>query len=205
MLKILGGEHRSRILLSPPDETSSRPYANRVKESVFNILRGWCEGARVLDLFAGVGTVGLETISRGAARVVMVEKNREVFRLLQQNIEALRCGDRATALMAEALSPTALAAAPAPVDLLFVDPPYEQMETVRTRDRLLGFLAECRRVMNPKGFLVLRTPLDPRQTSHTIEGFDGPEVHEYGRGTMYVLFYQPKQADRADETHGESH
>src|SRR5947207_15753430 len=86
MLKITAGEFRSRILLSPKDDASSRPYASRVKESVFNLLRGWFEGATVLDLFAGVGTVGLEAVSRGASNVFMMERNGEILRLLQQNI-----------------------------------------------------------------------------------------------------------------------
>ena len=68
MIKIIGGEYRSRKLLTPENESVSRPYGSRVKESLFNLLRGWFEGATVIDLFAGVGTMGLECASRGAAR-----------------------------------------------------------------------------------------------------------------------------------------
>jgi 16S rRNA (guanine966-N2)-methyltransferase len=200
MLKIIAGEHRSRILQGPPDESVSRPYSNRVKESVFDILRGWFEGVRVLDLYAGVGTVGLEAISRGAARVVMVEKNRDILHLLRQNIESLQCGDRATAIAADALSETAIAAAPVPVDLVFVDPPYEAMADDRSRQRVLAFLSRCRSIMNEKGFLILRTPDRPHDGNHDIAGFAGPEVHDYGRGSMFVLFYQPDASVSADES-----
>lgn len=78
MLQISGGEYRSRRLTSPPDAEVSRPYARRAREAVFNLLRGWFEDARVLDLFAGVGTMGLEAASRGAAAVVMVERDKPI-------------------------------------------------------------------------------------------------------------------------------
>src|SRR5262245_15938357 len=78
MLKIIAGEFRSRKLLTPDDGSVSRPYGARVKESIFNLLRGWFEGATVIDLFAGVGTMGLEAVSRGAARVFMVERDRHI-------------------------------------------------------------------------------------------------------------------------------
>ena len=125
MLKIISGEYRSRILLTPEGEDRTRPMTARVKESVFAMLQGWFKGARVLDLFAGVGTVGLECASRGAAEVVMIERDREVFRYLEHNIETLKCGDRVIAIQADALGPTALARSPKPVDLVFMDPPYE--------------------------------------------------------------------------------
>ena len=99
--KIISGDFRTRILLTPEGEDRTRPMTARVKESVFAMLHGWFAGARVLDLFAGVGTVGLECVSRGAAEVVMVERDRDVFRYLEHNIETLKCRDRAIAIQAE--------------------------------------------------------------------------------------------------------
>jgi 16S rRNA (guanine966-N2)-methyltransferase len=127
VLKIISGEYRSRILLTPEGEDRTRPMVARVKESVFAMLHGWFKGARVLDLFAGVGTVGLECASRGAAEVVMIERDREVFRYLEHNIKTLGCEERAIAVQADALGPTALARSPKPVDLVFMDPPYALM------------------------------------------------------------------------------
>ena len=63
MIKIIGGEFRSRKLAAPADESVSRPYPQRVREAVVNTLREWFDGARVLDLFAGVGSMGLEAVS----------------------------------------------------------------------------------------------------------------------------------------------
>lgn len=194
MLKIIAGAHRSRILLSPEDATVSRPYAARARESVFNLLRGWFEdGARVLDLFAGVGTMGLEAVSRGAAEVVMIERDHDVYALLKRNIEALRCGDRAKAVLADALSPTALDRAPKPVDVVFVDPPYALMEEPRTRARVMEQIARCREIMGDTGFVVLRSPIGPNEADFTIARFAGPEPHHYGKD-MHVLLYAPIKA-----------
>jgi 16S rRNA (guanine(966)-N(2))-methyltransferase RsmD len=191
MLKIIAGEFRSRMLLSPEDAGVSRPYASRAKESVFNLLRGWFEeGARVLDLFAGVGTMGLEAVSRGAAQVVMVERNREIFRLLERNIATLGCADRATAVLGDALSPLALDRAPQPVDIVFIDPPYEMLEEPSTRARVLEQIARLREVMADRGFVVLRSPIGSRDADFTVPGFAGPEEHTYGKG-MHVMLYAP--------------
>lgn len=191
MLKIIGGEHRSRILLSPEDDRTSRPYTGRVKETVFNLLRGWFDGTRVLDLFAGVGTMGLEAVSRGAAQVVLIERDREIYELLKRNIEALRCGDRATAVFGDALSPASLARAPKPVDIAFVDPPYDLMMEERTRQRVLEQVSRLRDVMAAKSFIVLRSPISKFDADFAIEGFDGPEEHDYGH-EMHVMLYAPK-------------
>ena len=82
MIKIIGGEYRSRILEGPPDASTTRPITARVKEAVFNLLRGWCDDAVVLDLFAGVGAIGLEAVSRGAREVVLVELNTRIASIL---------------------------------------------------------------------------------------------------------------------------
>ena len=191
MPRIIAGEFRSRKLHSPADDAASRPYVDRIKESVFSILRGWFEGASVLDLFSGVGTMGLEAVSRGAARVMMVEKDRRVFEMLQKNIEELGCGDRATAVLGDALGQVALQRAPRPLDIAFVDPPFELMELERDRRRVLEQIARIRPLMGDKGFIVLRSPsLRDLESMMMIPGFDGPEVHRYSN-TMAVLLYAP--------------
>ena len=90
----MGGEHRSRILHTPSGEEVTRPMTGRVKESIFNILRGWFEDAVVLDLFAGVGTMGLEALSRGARFAIFVERDRGVYDCMRKNIDMLGLGAR---------------------------------------------------------------------------------------------------------------
>ena len=205
MLRIIAGEYKSRRLVSPPDEAVSRPYPERVKEAVFNMLREWFdEGGTVLDLFAGVGTMGLEAVSRGAERVVMIEQSRAIFRLMEQNIAALGCGDRATAVRADALSETALLRAATPVDVVFIDPPYPMMLEERTRRRVLEQMSRLRRIMAKPGLLILRSPRGPEDLSLTVEGLIGPEVRRYARD-MWVLLYEPAPPERPGEMTGPDH
>jgi len=194
MLQIIGGHYRSRRLLTPPDAATTRPYAHRVKESVFNILRGHLPDARVLDLFAGVGTMGLEAISRGAAEVLMVEQDRRIFGLLEQNIEALACGDRAEALRGDALGSVSLLRAPRPLDIAFVDPPFAMMREASSRARVLQHIGRLAEYMAESGLIVLRTPLDARRVPHEIEGLEGPEIRDQGRHNQVLLYAAERSA-----------
>lgn len=197
MLKIISGEYRSRQLLTPAGEDRTRPMTARVKESVFAMLHGWFKGARVLDLFAGVGTVGIECASRGAAEVVCIERDREVFRYLEHNIATIKCGDRVTAVQADALGPTALARSPKPVDLVFMDPPYALMVEPASRKLVLAQAARTRGLFAPKGFLILRTPIDLYEAERALPGFKGPESHRY-KDDMWVYLYMPDAPDAPD-------
>ena len=122
MIRIIGGEHRSRQL-KVLDRPGLRPTPDRVRETLFNWLAADIPGARVLDVFAGSGALGLEALSRGAAYADFVEQDPAAARLLQQNIELLRLGQRAQVRRLDALA--FLKQAPAqPYDVLFLDPPY---------------------------------------------------------------------------------
>ncbi len=201
MLKIISGEYRSRQLLTPEGEDRTRPMTARVKESVFAMLHGWFKDARVLDLFAGVGTVGIECASRGAKEVVCIERDRDVFRYLEHNIATIKCGDRVTAVQADALGPTALARSPKPVELVFMDPPYAMMIDPASRKLVLAQAARTRALFAPKGFLVLRTPIDLDESERAIPGFKGPESHQY-KDDMWVYLYMPDapEGDSAEKS-----
>lgn len=125
-MRIVAGKFRGKQLLSPDDD-SIRPTADRVRESVFNILASRIgpnfDGLRVLDLFAGTGALGLEALSRGAASIVFVDTGAEARGLIRDHIEAFGAGGVAKLLRrdATALGP---AGTMGPVDLVFLDPPY---------------------------------------------------------------------------------
>jgi len=196
MLKIIGGEYKSRRLATPGDDESTRPYTNRVKETVFNLLRGWFDDAIVIDLFAGVGTMGLEAASRGARQVLMVEQNRRIAELARQNIRVLDCSDRVEVAQADALGSAWMARAPRPVDVLFVDPPYAMMQDPVSQQRVMDLLVRCRDLLARPSFVVLRSPIEPDDDSFTLAGFDGPEVHRYAKD-MRVLLYAPRDDEDA--------
>ncbi len=135
--------------------------------------------------------MGLEAVSRGAKSVLLVELDKRIFQLLEQNIEALGCGDRAVAMQADAMGLTALARATRPVDVVFVDPPYEKMKDETSRSRVLDLIGRCRDVMGEEGFVILRSPFGRDEVELEVAGFEGPEAHKYGKD-MWVLLYSPR-------------
>jgi 16S rRNA (guanine966-N2)-methyltransferase len=125
VMRVIGGADRGRRLKAPRG-LRTRPTADRVRVTLFDILGPGIAGMRVLDLFAGTGAVGIEALSRGAARAVFVERDPDALRALRANLAALDLG-RAEARV---VAGDALAALPrlgegeAPFDLVFLDPPY---------------------------------------------------------------------------------
>ncbi len=123
-MRIISGSLRGRRLHAPP-EGAVRPTPDRVRESVFNILGQRLDDMAFLDLYAGSGAVGLEAVSRGARRVVLVESNPEACDVIRRNIARLGCEDRATLLSRSvdlALGP--LERGGEVFDVVFADPPY---------------------------------------------------------------------------------
>jgi len=118
-VRIIAGTHRGHTIHAPRGR-DTRPTSDRVRESVFNIL-GPVDGAAVLDLYAGSGAMGLEALSRGAGRVVFVERDPEAVRAIERNLDKLRLG--ATVLRQDAVA--MLAAETRKYDLVLVDPPYD--------------------------------------------------------------------------------
>ncbi|TNC22447.1 16S rRNA (guanine(966)-N(2))-methyltransferase RsmD [Amycolatopsis alkalitolerans] len=121
MTRIVAGRAGGRRLKVPPQGT--RPTSERARESLFNALEsaGELRGARVLDLYAGSGALGLEALSRGAEDVLFVESDRRAVRVLRGNVTELALGGRVRAGQVEAVL-----AQPAekPFDLVLADPPY---------------------------------------------------------------------------------
>jgi 16S rRNA (guanine966-N2)-methyltransferase len=126
--RIIAGEAGGRRLTVPPGDRV-RPTSDRVKESLFSALGpGRLVGARVLDLYAGTGALGLEALSRGAAEALLVERDAAAARAIRANIDTLGFGDRAVLRVGAAT--TVLGGAPpaGPYDLAFLDPPYDLAE-----------------------------------------------------------------------------
>ncbi|CAM3383166.1 16S rRNA (guanine(966)-N(2))-methyltransferase RsmD [Halomonas lysinitropha] len=122
-LRLIGGEYRRRQL-PVLDRPGLRPTPDRVRETLFNWLAAATPGARVLDLFAGTGALGLEALSRGARQAVFVERDPRVARQLADNLATLGAAERATLVTADAQ--TFLAGTPTPFALAFLDPPFRQ-------------------------------------------------------------------------------
>ena len=157
-MRIIGGSLKRQHLDSPRDALTTRPMPDHVREAVYNLLRGHSEGAHVFDAFAGTGAVGLEAVSRGAERCVLVERDRKVAAILRANVDRLGVGDRCEVVVGDALGAGALARCPKPADLIFFDPPYPIVRDPagwrrvrRQFEAAIGRLADT-------GFATIRTP-----------------------------------------------
>jgi 16S rRNA (guanine966-N2)-methyltransferase len=122
-LRIIGGQWRSRQL-SFPDGPGLRPTPDRVRETLFNWLAPYIEGAKVLDLFAGSGALYLEALSRGASLGLALDTNAMAINSLRKNLELLQCGD-GQLVQSDALRYLETQT-PTPFDLVFLDPPFHQ-------------------------------------------------------------------------------
>ena len=180
-MRIIGGTHRGTALAAVGKGDAGahlRPTTDRVRESLFNVLQGGRFGdpindARVLDLFAGTGALGLEALSRGAAHVSFVDSGRVAQKLIRDNITKMRRQDDTTVLGTDAAKlPQGV-----PCDLVFLDPPYGQdlggKALIAAKDA--GWLAtdalivweESRAQIAPPGF----TSLDQRRYGDTWVSF----------------------------------
>lgn len=177
-MRIIAGEWRGRPLVAPKG-TDTRPTADRTREALFSMLvsrLGSFEGLRVLDLFAGSGALGLEALSRGAAHCTFVEQDSAALDALRTNITKLGAGSR-TDIRAQSV--TALGPAPAPFDVLLIDPPYRSGAGVVALERCLrlGWLA-------PGAIATVETA---KGEAISVEGFEQDVERVYGKAMITVL------------------
>jgi 16S rRNA (guanine(966)-N(2))-methyltransferase RsmD len=123
--------------LVTPKGQSLRPTSDRVKESIFNILREEIEGGMVLDLFAGTGNLGIEALSRGAKKVIFIEKARHALGIIQRNLAQFGLEERSEVLPLDATRAIRILEQRGKnFDLIFMDPPYEKGLIEKTLTKL---------------------------------------------------------------------
>jgi 16S rRNA (guanine966-N2)-methyltransferase len=132
MMRIVAGTLGGRRLCAPKG-AAIRPTSNRVREAIFSIIGTGVSGARVLDLFAGTGALGLEALSRGALHAVFVDQSRHAIRLIRANVELCKVQERVTLIHGSvAHAVRRLAGQGASFDLIFMDPPYGRHSISKT-------------------------------------------------------------------------
>ena len=151
-MRIVAGQHRSRRLAVPPGK-GVRPTSDRAREAIFSSLGSVVVEARVLDLFAGSGAMGLEALSRGAAHCLFVERDVQALAVIKTNVVALEERERSTIEKANALTVLKrLVEAGETFDLIVADPPYA------TVAKLAPTLAELLpQALAPNGRIVVET------------------------------------------------
>jgi 16S rRNA (guanine966-N2)-methyltransferase len=189
-IRVIAGTAKGRKLKMVPGE-ATRPVMDRVKEALFNILGVGVQGSSWLDLFAGTGSVGIEALSRGAARVLFIDNDRLAVRTIRENLDRTRLAERAEVLRADAFvylrRPN-----PEAFEYIYVAPPqYQGM----WKQALLALDANPAH-LHPDGVVVVQ--IDPVEREDVALGVLRPyDERTYGK-TLLWFFERPATEDEAE-------
>lgn len=181
-MRVIAGSAGGTRLLVP--ETDVRPTMDRVKAAIFSSLGEFVVGARVLDIFAGTGALGIEALSRGAASATFVEENRAAIRAIEQNF--IRTKLRGPVRIQEVFAFLETARGDGAFDLIFADPPYEKTKSGGEFTRLLLDNEELTRLLAPNGIFVL----EKRPEEQMIAPALWTIIRQKRYGATEVLFLQ---------------
>ncbi len=159
-LRIIAGELKHRVI-EVPKKFSAHPMGERIRAALFNSLAGDITGAYVLDAFGGSGACGLEALSRGASSVLILEKDRSVFRYLNKNIKSLELSEDNRINISKAPTLNYLKACPKlTFDIIICDPPYELAQKMKPENdnQLFQTLKLLSTRLNKNGILILSWP-----------------------------------------------
>ncbi len=173
--RLISGEFGGRFIDSPHTDRT-HPMSERMRGALFNIL-GDVDAAIVLDAFAGTGALGLEALSRGAREALFIERDRVAQKVLQENIDVLGLSDRAHVIKSS-VSAWADTTARQEFDIIFVDPPYHDMQ-LSTVKKLIKYL-------KPNSLMILSHP--GRESAPTVNGVVVVDNRSYGDAAL--AFYR---------------
>ncbi len=182
-MRVISGSAKGRNLQPVPGD-STRPIADRVKEALFDILGADVVEAQFLDLFGGTGSVGIEALSRGAARAVFIEKNRKAQETIKVNLVHTRLVDRGEIVRGDAF--TYLAGAPQAFHYIYIAPPQYQrlwVNALQLIDAQPAWLAE-------DGEIIVQ--IHPKEYEDVpLANFEEIEQRKYG--STLLVFYEHQQ------------
>jgi 16S rRNA (guanine966-N2)-methyltransferase len=184
-MRVIAGSAKGIQLQAVPG-SGTRPISDRVKEAVFNILGDQIVGARILDLFAGTGSVGIEALSRGATQAVFVEKQAKATNTIKTNLR--RTGFRASASIVQTDVFKFLSGEPEPFDLVYIAPPQYQglwSKTLLTLEQNPGWL-------DPAGLAIVQIfPKELEPLPLTTLALSDQRKY----GSTLVCFFEPISRD----------
>lgn len=182
MTRIVAGRFGGRRIAAPPG-AGTRPTSDRVREALFSAVQASVDlvGARVADLYAGSGAIGLEALSRGAGHVLLVESDPRAARVIRENIAALRAAPGARLITGKVAGVLAAGPEGDPYDVVFADPPYVVPDSEITA--MLAALVDS-------GWLVPDALVVVERSSRTgpltwVQGITGERSRRYGETTLW--------------------
>lgn len=183
-MRVITGTARGRRL-NELRGMETRPTTDKVKESIFNCIQFDVEDARVLDLFAGTGQLGIEALSRGAQSAVFVDKRTDAAKLVRDNLALCQLSDRAQVICGDSMG--YLSSLRTRFDIIFLDPPYAD-------DLLERAIAHIARfdILSPHGIIVAESPMDK-----ALPALEAPYgiYREYRYGKIKVTIYHRSGED----------
>ncbi len=178
-MRIIAGEKRGHTIFAPRGR-ETRPTSDRVRENVFNIVGPWVVGARVLDLYAGSGAMGLEALSRGAASALFVESDPDALRVIDRNLDKLGLTGARVMRLDSTVALTQESGAGRKYDLVLVDPPYD----MTNYDSLARYLPD---VVADDGVLVFETAA---KVEPELPGLSVRTTRKYGSTRVTVFEHE---------------
>ncbi len=185
-MRVISGTARGKKLLPVPG-MDTRPTTDRVKESVFNIIQNSVRGARVLDLFAGTGQMGIEALSRGAAHCDFVDHDKTAQGIIRKNVDAARVAEHSRIVGGD-FGPFVAGCKKGAYDIIFLDPPYggkilqDALHAIERFD-----------ILSRTGIIVCESAVEDAVETHLAVG------RTYRYGTIQITILSHQQEDGTDE------
>ncbi len=179
-MRVINGRYKGRVIKTAKD-LFVRPVTDRVKQTLFNVLVNRLEfhGAKVLDLFAGSGSLGIEALSRGAEHVTFVDASKEAINCIELNIRILDCEPQTEILEMDGMN--YLLRSTASFDVIFADPPYKFKQTMEIPELVFG-----QKLLKPHGYLLVEHATNLRFETTTL--YQVALEKKFGR-TMVTFFH----------------
>lgn len=184
-MRVIAGAARG-IPLKTPEGLRTRPTAERVKEGLFSAIQFEIPGARVLDLFAGTGQLGIEALSRGAKSSVFVDTGPEACRLVRENLQRTGLTSQAQVIQADYLQ--FLAHCQGPFDIIFLDPPYAEVFLENALEKISEI-----DILGNRGIMVTERPVGKELACH-FPGLERSRDYKYGK-TLITIFRKKLSED----------
>ena len=180
-MRIISGKARGTKLYTLEGE-NTRPTLDRVKESIFNIIQNEIEGAKILDLFAGSGAIGLEFLSRGAEKAVLCDKSKEAINIIRKNVEKTHMESHVR-VYNEDFENCLEKIKNEQFDIIYLDPPYDTEYIKKSLEKIIKL-----NIAKEESLIIVETD-DEQRILKEIENIDVEIVdkRKYGRATIIFL------------------
>ncbi len=179
-MRIISGQARGTILYTLEGD-STRPTLDRVKESLFNIIQSKIKESIVLDLFAGSGALGIETLSRGAKKLVLCDKSKQAINIIKKNLEKTRLLKNAIIINDDYKN--AIKKMEDKFDIIFIDPPYMEDIAVKSVKDIIE-----NNLLNEEGLIILETDDEQREIQQLQKiNVNVQDLRRYGRVKLIFL------------------